>query len=352
VIAHPARVLARLVLVLALLLLPAVAGAQQTLPLARIAFGSCADQEQPQPIWDAVLVYRPDLFIFAGDNVYGDSPGTEPTELKAAYDKARTLDGYNRLRRSVRHLAVWDDHDLGVNDGGAAVPFKDAAKELFLEFWDIPADDPRRRRAGLYHAATYGPAGQRVQVILLDTRYFRSPLKPTDQRGAPGRERYVPDADPAKTMLGPGQWQWLAERLREPAELRLIVSSIQVLAEGHGWERWGNFPRERQRLFDLIAETRAEGVVFLSGDRHIGALYRETTGVPYPLSEITSSGINKVFPGNREPGPNRLGAIYGLANFGTIDVDWWAGTVTLALRDEAGQVKRATTVRRDELKPR
>lgn len=343
--------LARLFVVIALLL-PVAAGAQDRVPLTRIAFGSCADQDQPQPIWDAVLAYRPELFIFAGDNVYGDSAGPDLTQLKAAYAKAGRLEGYTRLRRSVRHLAIWDDHDMGVNDGGGDVPFKDASKQLFLEFWNIPAEDPRRMRAGLHHAATYGPAGQRVQVILLDTRFFRSPLKPTDQRGAAGRERYVPDPDPTKTMLGSAQWQWLAERLREPAELRLIVSSVQVLAEGHGWERWGNFPRERAKLLNLIAETRAAGVVFLSGDRHIGALYRETAGMPYALTEITSSGINKVFPGNREAGPNRLGAVYGAANFGTIDVDWWAGTVTLALRDEAGQVKRETSLRLADLKPR
>lgn len=343
--------LARLFLIIALLL-PAAAGAQDRVPLTRIAFGSCADQDQPQPIWDAVLAYRPELFVFAGDNVYGDSTGPDLTQLKAAYAKAGRLEGYTRLRRSVRHLAIWDDHDMGVNDGGGDVPFKEASKQLFLEFWNIPAEDPRRTRAGLHHAATYGPSGQRVQVILLDTRFFRSPLKPTDQRGAAGRERYVPDPDPTKTMLGPEQWQWLAERLREPAELRLIVSSVQVLAEGHGWERWGNFPRERAKLFNLIAETRAAGVVFLSGDRHIGALYRETAGVSYALTEITSSGINKVFSGNREAGPNRLGAVYGAANFGTIDVDWWAGTVTLALRDEAGQVKRETALRLADLRPR
>ena len=115
----------------------------------------------------------------------------------------------------------------------------------------------------MYDARTFGPPSMRVQVILLDTRFFRSPLKPTDERGAPGKERYLPDDDPAKTMLGDAQWAWLAERLREPAALRLIVSSIQVLAEGHGWERWSNLPKERQRLFDLIRDTGARSVLFL-----------------------------------------------------------------------------------------
>ncbi|MET0658010.1 MAG: hypothetical protein ABW110_07620 [Steroidobacteraceae bacterium] len=41
--------------------------------LTRIAFGSCAKQDKEQPIWDAVLASKPDLFIFLGDNIYGDT---------------------------------------------------------------------------------------------------------------------------------------------------------------------------------------------------------------------------------------------------------------------------------------
>ncbi len=55
------------------LLLPGQPWAQGApAPLTRIAFGSCADEEKPQPIWDAVMAYRPELFLFLGDNVYGD----------------------------------------------------------------------------------------------------------------------------------------------------------------------------------------------------------------------------------------------------------------------------------------
>jgi alkaline phosphatase D len=345
--------------ILACALLAAVgAAAQEPPPLTPIAFGSSADEEAPQPIWDAVLAYRPQLFLFAGDNVYGDlRNGSELPEaelmdgLRHAYGEAAKVPGLTAVRRTVPHLATWDDHDFGKNDAGADFAGKEEAKRLFLEFWDVPASDPRRSREGVYHARTFGPSGMRVQVILLDTRSFRSPLKASDRPGEPGRENYLPDDDAGKTMLGPAQWAWLAERLREPAELRLIVSSIQVVAEGHGWERWGNLPRERRRLYDLIRNTGANGVVFLSGDRHIGAIYRETVGTPYPLVEITSSGLNRTFPSNREAGPNRLGPVYGGANFGTVDVDWWSGTATLSLRSDNGEPVRRHTVRLDELRP-
>ncbi|MFO1161245.1 MAG: alkaline phosphatase D family protein [Reyranellaceae bacterium] len=317
--------------------------------MSRIAFGSCADQAKPQPIWDAILAYKPDLFIFAGDNVYGDFNSADATNLRRAYDRAREIAGYNRLRKEVPHLAVWDDHDYGMNDGGGDFAHKAIAKDLFLQFWDAPADDARRTRDGIYTGSIIGPPGMRVQVILPDLRWFRSPLKNTDQRGAPGKERYLPDPDPAKTMLGATQWEWLAAELRKPAELRLIVSSTQVLAEGHGWERWGNFPLERQKLFDTIRDSGAKGVVLLSGDRHVGALYRETPADLYPLYEVTSSGLNMVYWAAKEAGPNRLGALYPAANFGVVDVDWWERKLTLALRDEGGNTRRAAVVAFDEL---
>jgi alkaline phosphatase D len=334
----------------ALVPLAAPVAAQGT-GLTRIAFGSCSDERQPQPIWRAVRAWQPEFFIFGGDNVYGGVRRHDLAELQEAYARALHHQEFIGFITSQTHYAaIWDDHDFGVNDGGIENPFKQEAKDAFLEFWRVPADDVRRRRDGIYHHLTLGPAGQRVQIILLDTRWFRSPLRITDARGAPGRERYLPDDDPVKTMLGEAQWAWLRACLQEPAELRLIVSSIQVVAEGHGWERWGNFPRERQRLYDLIASTGARGVVFLSGDRHIGAFYRESHGTPYPLTEITSSGINRQFVNAREQGPNRLGELYPRVNFGTVEIDWQKRHATLALRDEDGGVQRHVVLALDELR--
>jgi len=323
--------------------------AQARRPLTRVAFGSCAEQADSQPIWDAILAYKPELFIFAGDNVYGDFHTADASHLKRAYAMAERIAGYNKLRDTIAHLAVWDDHDYGINDGGGDFPHKAVAKELFLKFWKVPASDIRRTREGIYDSSIIGPPGMRVQIILLDLRWFRSPLKVSDQHGAPGKERYVPDPDPAKTMLGPVQWAWLAGELRKPAEIRLIVSSTQVLAEGHGWERWGNMPLERQKLLDTIRDSGAKGVVLLSGDRHVGALYRERPPGLYPLYEVTSSGLNMVYWAANEPGPNRVGALYAAANFGVVDIDWWEHKVTLALRDEGGNTRRSAILSFDEL---
>jgi hypothetical protein len=236
--------------------------------IQKIIFGSCLDQKKAQPIWQTILAAKPDLFIFGGDNVYASSQPWQLQNLKNAYASQAAQPGLAALRATVPHVAIWDDHDMGLNDGGLEFPHKQEAKNAFIDFWRLPVDDPRRAREGLYHAHVFGPVGQRVQVILLDTRWFRSKLRVTDQRDAPGKERYLPDTDPQKTMLGEAQWQWLETQLKQAAEVRLIVSGVQVIVEGHGWEGWGNPVAEAAALglpvvtgtWPALEEMRALGV--------------------------------------------------------------------------------------------
>ena len=145
-----------------------------------------------------------------------------------------------------------------------------------------------------------------MQLLLLDTRYFRDGLE-RGKRGAVTGP-YRPTKDTRKTLLGEAQWAWLETQLRRPAELRLIASSIQVVSRENGWETWGNFPHERQRLFDLVKTTGANGVLILSGDRHMSELSCERgEAVPYPMYDITCSGLSKAGGGrDGEPNPHRV----------------------------------------------
>lgn len=319
-------------------------------PLTRIVFGSCQQQNEDQSIWNRLTAERPGLVILMGDNVYGDVRSADPSlpELKAAYMRLAQSEHFARLRTAAPVLAVWDDHDYGLNDAGGDFPLKERAEALFDYVWAVPDSDARRARPGVYGSFLAGPEGKRAQIILLDTRFFRSPLKPTDEFGAKGKERYLPDADPAKTMLGAAQWAWLAEELKKPADLRILVSSIQVLADGHGWEAWRTLPAQQSRLFAAIRESGAKNLVILSGDRHLGALYKQAGIGPQPIVEATASSLN--LPASRwrkqsgetyvEPGANRLGDPVYEVNYGVLDIDWSKGAAEVSLRDAAGAIVR------------
>lgn len=327
--------------------------------LNQIAFGSCAVQVLPQPFWPIIASENPDLFILGGDNVYGDlvyidgKPTTgkgDPGLLRAAYEMLSGNPDFNSFQERVKILPVWDDHDYGENDAGAAYIHKADSENQFLDFWKIEPDDPRRTRPGIYASSIHGPVGERVQIIMLDTRYFRSDLvKNVD--GQPGTQHLnLPSDDPATTILGDTQWAWLAEELKMEADVRLIVSSIQVHAEGHAYERWGNFPHERSRLYELIAESRANGVIFLSGDRHIAALYAKRNEDHYPLFEMTSSSLNRPIPNPDETGPNQLGTLFDESNYATISFDWDKRTVILEIKDMNGVAVRTAGLEIDELR--
>ena len=133
-------------------------------PLRKLAFGSCIDQDRPQPIWNAIIADAPELFVFGGDNVYASTPPWSLDKLERAYARLAAAPGFAALRARVPSFAVWDDHDYGANDGGVEFAHKQASKDTFMAFWRLPSDDPRRSREGLYHAVRLGPAGRRVQI--------------------------------------------------------------------------------------------------------------------------------------------------------------------------------------------
>jgi alkaline phosphatase D len=322
-------------------------------PISRIAFGSCSDARKPVPAFDAIANAKPDLMIFLGDNVYADT--TDEAELRNAYQVLADHAGFRNLKQAFPLLATWDDHDYGINDAGVEHPAKAMSQQVFLDFWGVTKDSPRRKREGVYDAQFFGPIGQRVQIILLDTRYHRGPLtpRPKDTESTRG-VRYIPNPDQALTILGETQWAWLKEQLSQPAELKLIVSSIQVVAEDHGWETWAMFPAERLRLIELIHETGANGVIFLSGDRHQAELSRLDDHTPYPLYDLTASSLNKPGLENDEPNRHRIGKRYPSANFGLLDIDWHAEnpTITMQIFDPEGGVHVEHRVTLDELTPR
>lgn len=306
--------------------------------LTRIAFGSCNSQNKPQDIWYTIIKQEPDLFVFLGDNIYGDTEDMDV--LKKKYDQLLAKPGYIELKKNTTVLATWDDHDYGVNDGGKEYPKKAESKELFLKVFDEPANSSRRNHEGIYTSYLYGPIGKRVQIIILDTRTFRDKLcvvgKDEDCLGEYGK-----CADTTKTMLGAAQWKWLEEQFKVPADIRIICSSTQFLVDFNGWEAWINFPHERQRMLQLIKRTQANGVCFISGDVHYAEMSKLENDGMYPIYDITASGLTH---GHSCAGPNvlRIHGCYMQPNFGMLRIDWEAAggpQVIFEIRNEKGELK-------------
>ncbi|MEM6412449.1 MAG: alkaline phosphatase D family protein [Pseudomonadota bacterium] len=325
--------------------------------LTKILLGSCNDEEQASPALARLAQEDADLFIMMGDNVYGDRNGStyvtndaELTELRDAFAELGSRAEFQSVRAKHPMMVAWDDHDYGANDAGRSFAFRRFAERIHERFWGLDDQDVGNWD-GTYYARSFGPEGQRVQIIMLDTRFFRSNLKGTDEYGAPGKERYIPATDPHQDMLGDDQWTWLSNELRKPADLRLIISSIQILPTTHGWESWDKLPLERQRLFDLIDRIGADNIVFASGDRHAAFLYEDAEAMSYPAYEITTSSLNvPIREENEEIDARQIGSGFGPANYGEITMDWNAGEVSLSVRDESGEIANQVIIDLEALK--
>ena len=300
-----------------------------------LGFGSCLHQDRSMAILRTIEEKELDLFMFIGDNVYGDQEDGELDKLIRTYKQQ-----YNNLENFLKNVStefIWDDHDFGINDGGSNYRYKDRAKELFLETWKIPSNDLRRLRDGLYFDKMIKKNGLKVHLIFLDNRSFKSEWKLTDEFNKEGKERYVKDFDPQKTLLGKKQWQWLKDKLNEDSDIKIILSSLQILSLGHGWESWDKLPLERERLFNLIDESDVSNLIILSGDRHRGGFYRFKTNDNNDIHEFTSSSLNLPIPFNtEEKGPLRIGSTYRKANFGVVRI--FEDKVVMELTSNKGKV--------------
>lgn len=314
--------------------------------LTRIAFGSCNDQASDQPLWTPIQASNPDLWIWLGDNIYADTE--DMRVMDSMYARQKQIPGYRALQQQTRIIGTWDDHDYGANDLGRTYPKRDSSQDLFLDFLNVPDEDPRRKRNGVYSAHTYGPPGRQVKVILLDTRYHRAPIT----RDPISNQRYYPNH--AGDILGEAQWNWLERELRaSEAQIHLIGTSIQAVSAQHPWEKWANFPDARQRLFDVIRRTDAPGVVLLSGDRHKAELSRHDEAIGYPLYDFTASGLTHYVSPESEPNRHRVGSFVTTLNFGLITIDWDADPVTLQMevRGKNNEARFSHTARLPNLRP-
>ena len=212
--------------------------ATRTAPAAaapfRLAFGSCARHQldAEQPVFRAITAAEPDVFFWLGDNIYADS--ASEWVFAEDYRRQRAIASTLPLMRSVPQLAIWDDHDFGLNNSDRTSPVRDASLAAFKNYWANPsygqADAP-----GVYFQYAYGG----VDFFMLDGRYYRAPNQDPD--------------GPEKSFLGKLQGEWLREALlasRAPFKVLACGSGWSIRGRAH-WRHLGRVPRRAQRTVRL-----------------------------------------------------------------------------------------------------
>ena len=294
-----------------------------------IAFGSCNKQDSENILWKEILKNKPNLWIWGGDNIYSDTDNM--LKMQKDYNKVLQQSEYIKLVESTEILGTWDDHDYGLNDGGAEFNAKKDSQKLFLDFLGVSNNDKRRQREGVYHSQVFKTGKGTLKVIILDTRYFRSAL--TDAKDS--KKRYRPNTYGQGTVLGKKQWLWLENELyNTKADSNMIVSSIQFLSAEHGFETWGNFPHEVDKFKQLIKQSQAKNVLFLSGDRHISEFSKTTVdSLGFPLIDFTSSGLTHAYSGySFEPNDYRFGKVINQISFGLLKINFDTKIIKMEMR--------------------
>jgi alkaline phosphatase D len=252
-------------------------------------------------------------------------------ELKDNYAIQKNDSDYLQFISNKQILGTWDDHDYGLNDGGEEYPFKRESQQLLFDFLGTPSDAPERFRDGVYNSKVIDIEGNKVKIIILDTRFFRTAVT----KSMNSKKRLQPNPYGQGTILGEAQWKWLEEELTSSdAQFNVIVSSIQLLSDKHGFECWGNFPHEIDKLEKLVATSKAKGTFIISGDRHIATFSsKKVTNLNYPLIDFTSSGLTHVYSSfSGEENLYQIGKVVAEKNFGLLQFDFTNNRVIMQIR--------------------
>jgi alkaline phosphatase D len=273
------------------------------LPLTRFAFGSCNRSTRDQSHWGVIARQAPQLWIWLGDNIYGD--GLSMSERRQRYVALRDDRYYAAFRRRVPVIGVWDDHDYASDNQDGSFRDKAESKAQLMEFLDIAPEGGILDRSGVYQSYSRGPVGRRAKVVLLDLRYNQDKHRTS------------------RILLGDEQWSWLADEIAAgDFELLIVGSSVSVSSQavGLGLEGWHAFPAEYRRFQELLASVACPTLI-LSGDRHMADVARFDPGHGRYVYEFMSSGLTHA---ERLSIPNaaRISKAVCERNYGLVDIAW------------------------------
>jgi|GEM_PF-373044 len=297
---------------------------------ARIAFGSCA-KEQPgsASVWRRMEADGATALVLLGDTPYIDT--TDLTVQRRRYREFAAADGYRQLVTKVPVYSTWDDHDIGRNDTDGNLDGKANSRRAFLEHHPNPPSG--ENGAGIYTSFRQGPA----EVFILDTRWFAATEGGED--------------DP--TLLGAAQWAWLERGLQASDAPFTILCNGMVFNDAvrpGKTDCWGRYPKEYDRLIDLLERTGTRNVLLVSGDVHWSRCIRHEASerLGYDLIECVTSPIHEhLIKAADAPHPGLRWSRGEINSFLLVDVstdDDGSGTLQASFRNASGETLHTETI--------
>ncbi len=316
-------------------------------PDFKIAIGSCnfinePKDDRPQPygdryeIFNSILKKSPDLMVWLGDNIYLRTPDfMTNTGIRHRFRHTRAVPELQALLGSVHHYATWDDHDFGPNDSDRSYVNKKLTENAFNEYWGNLNTNASGNGGVAQHFAWND-----VEFFMLDDRYHRAPNR---------------DPNKDKDYLGKQQLDWLIDALTNSrATFKIIVNGGQVISDAAKFENYATYPTERAELLQRLHDSKIEGVLFISGDRHHTEISRLERENAYPLIDITCSPLTAGTHKPRDEGnTNQVkDKTFYNRNFGIMDVTGKRTdrTLLLTIYDTDGNKVFDYTIKAQELR--
>lgn len=334
-----------------------VTGRTRTLPVGavnnvRFAVASCQDYQSGYYNAHRHIAQRNDIdaVLFLGDYTYEDGADDNPVaERYHEPDKKTTTLVDYRLRQSLYHLdpdlqaahqqypwiVVWDDHETANNsytdsaknhnsNDGLWAARKANAVKAYNEWMPVRLPDS----TDVYRIFRQFTWGNLLDLHMIDTRLY-------DRDRQAGSIVSVNDSllnDTTRTMLGPVQFSWLENNLKNSGctwqliGQQVMMAPLVIPPGAFGPEpyivngdQWDGYPFERQRLYDFIRNDSIRNVVILTGDIHTAwandlplqgydtANRQQSVAVEFVTPSITS--------GNELPPLVSASVVYSLADY-------------------------------------
>jgi alkaline phosphatase D len=286
----------------------------------RLAIASCQRWDHGHyAAWRHLARQELDLVAFLGDYIY-EYPSWPVALRRHEGGLLRTLDQYRARYDQYKRdpalqdahaacpwLMVWDDHEVE-NDYAGAHPSTPLGADMatlrpaaYQAYWEHQPFPKALRPRGMDMRITGRlDWGRLARLHLLDTRQHRDAQAcPPALRSSGSRTVLARDcaglADPARTLLGSAQEQWLAQgwSLDRPWNLvaqQTLMARFTSHADGRYWtDGWDGYPAARKRLLATVAERRVPGVVVLGGDVHAHHVADLTTDFDDPRAPVVAS---------------------------------------------------------------